>query len=270
MESFQRNTLDISDKISVARGGSFDSSPTKRPPDLPAKPSKDSLRRFQRMNSPEEKNNEFLNADSIEIISQSEPNVSPGFEKTNIHMSTFKPQSSSLSKPKSSSFSPKLQKRVTIVSHVDSDCTNGKQPNFIEPERIYDQPIPIQSDNPNDNDSSSDEEPIYHNILDTIKKQQYQNRMTYTSLDVHKQRLERDARNLSCRFSLQPDLQLKMAKEVKPPMLKPIKSITAVKGVTEEESTTEQGKFGLFHTLHQHLPKVLKFLYIYLYFCDIL
>lgn len=272
--------VDNSQDKKIQRGGSLDSHytksavPSRKAPEPPAKPTQKSIRRFKKqesVDSPEENgsvrslissqkkgSNASLSKTSseescVEISVSPKPDgpVSPTYDRSSTIMSTFKPQSN-VSKPKLSNSSPKLHRRYSPVGEnvTAASClrkNNGKQ----ESEAIYDEPIPVKEDQVEDDASSSDEEPVYLNIM--LLKQKHQtmdSRMTYASLDIHKQRLERDAKKLSCRYSLQPSGQskgfVKHSKVKQPPMMKQLKlnsSMKLVRGVTEEESSTEQGIF---------------------------
>ena len=129
---------------------------------------------------------------------------------------------------------------------------------YDDDEEVYDKPIPLTGEVDVD-DSSSDEEPVYHNLM-LVKKQQHQSfdsQRLYGNFDFHKQRLENSARKLSHRFSSVPtdksggahamprkSVKSSLAAPTMVPVMKPLMTSNPkhnISGVTEEESHTETG-----------------------------
>ena len=190
------------------------------------------------------------------------------------YMHTFKPRTASVESSDSatgmSSFKPLPSAKEVEVPHRDSappplfkrsNSTNGadnKPPKLatrtesldsnINPEsprlpkknlhrvkeHIYDAPVPIGGEEP-DSDSSSDEEPIYFNILLLKQKTLQKTHTMYASVDNQKRHVENQARRLSKKFTQSLDLTGKvrpLPPKVAPPVMKPIREKTIIAGVT--------------------------------------
>ena len=103
-------------------------------------------------------------------------------------------------------------------------------------EHIYDAPVPVGQAQ-EDSDSSSDEEPIYFNILLLKQKTMQKNQSLYSSVDLQKRHVENQARRLSKKYAQSVDYSVKgrpipTVTKVAPPVMKPLREKTIVKGVT--------------------------------------
>ena len=126
---------------------------------------------------------------------------------------------------------------------------------YEDDEEVYDKPIPLTGEVDND-DSSSDEEPIYHNLRMVKNQQQHSfDSRLYGNVDLMKHRLEHSAHKMSHRYSsmhgdrlttghVPPRKSTKSMAPVMVPVMKPLMTSNNkhnISGVTEEESHTETG-----------------------------
>ena len=126
---------------------------------------------------------------------------------------------------------------------------------YEDDEEGYDKPIPLTGEVDND-DSSSDEEPIYHNLRMVKNQQQHSfDSRLYGNVDLMKHRLEHSAHKMSHRYSsmhgdrlttghVPPRKSTKSMAPVMVPVMKPLMTSNNkhnISGVTEEESHTETG-----------------------------
>ena len=190
------------------------------------------------------------NKSPSDVMQMSYENKQVEYENVNSGVSSFKP----ITRPAPSSHSPKLHRGSPVhTAHRKQNASPVVPQQTKQSDEIYDEPIPVSADTLSDDDgSSSDEEPLYHNLLLLKKQQQNMDNRLYSSVDVFKNRLERDAKKLSHRFSVNntdiaqqlPHLAQPRARSmlapVKAPVMKPLKS-AFIAGVTEEESSTESG-----------------------------
>ena len=134
--------------------------------------------------------------------------------------------------------SPKLQK--ITVKHAAK-------------EHIYDAPVPVRSQD-HESDSSSDEEPIYLNILLLKQRTMQKTQTMYSSLDDQKKQVENRARHLSKKFTQSLDMKGKgctLPPKFTPPMMKPVKQSATIAGVT-----TTGNRYEIFPLCIVTRPKV--------------